>query len=140
MCKHKRDLHQAKAAYSHWGISVLWQFGSPAAVGVPQATTTVVFSATKLVPDLTGTSVLAARSPKLRTPPQTTGKIKVSIAGCRLFCLCVCARVNVAAIDAAALCCVSNAACATHWPDAGARLRWVGLRWHGRVSLRRQTR
>ena len=41
-----------------------------------QVTSTLVFSATKLVPDLTGTSVLAAKSPKLRTPPSNTGKIK----------------------------------------------------------------
>jgi hypothetical protein len=62
------------------------QFGSPAAVGVPQATT-LVFSATKLLPDLTGTSVLAARSPKLRTPPHTSGKVKVSTLGDRLLCV-----------------------------------------------------
>ena len=68
------------------------QFGSPAAVGVPQATTTLVFSATKLVPDLTGTSVLAARSPKLRTPPQTSGKVKVSTLGKCLLCVGVCDR------------------------------------------------
>lgn len=43
-----------------------------------QVASTIVFSATKLVADLTGTSVLAAKSPKLRTPPQITGKIKVS--------------------------------------------------------------
>ena len=56
------------------------QFGSPAAVGIPQPAATLVFSATKLIADLTGTSVLAARSPKLRTPPPSaakTGKIKV---------------------------------------------------------------
>jgi hypothetical protein len=67
------------------------QFGSPAAVGVPQATT-LVFSATKLLPDLTGTSVLAARSPKLRTPPQTSGKVKVSTLGKCLLCVGVCDR------------------------------------------------
>jgi len=50
------------------------QFGSPAAVGAPQLTSTLVFSATKLVPDLTGTSVLAAKSPKLKTPPKSSTK------------------------------------------------------------------
>ena len=88
------------------------QFGSPAAVAAPQVTTTLVFSATKLIPDLTGTSVLAARSPKLRTPPHTASKIKVSrvalccgrvelrrssakISGCWIFALCVCVCVCV---------------------------------------------
>ncbi len=85
------DSSQSSAAASSSGSDGN-QFGSPAAVGAPQTTTTLVFSATKLVPDLTGTSVLAARSPKLRTPPQTTGKIKVSAVGwCVLCCVCVCA-------------------------------------------------
>jgi hypothetical protein len=48
-----------------------------------QVTSTIVFSATKLVPDLTGTSVLAAKSPKLRTPPgSNTSKIKVASCSC----------------------------------------------------------
>jgi len=64
------------------------QFGSPAAVGAPQLTSTLVFSATKLVPDLTGTSVLAAKSPKLRTPlkktplKESTKTLKVSLVYC----------------------------------------------------------
>lgn len=88
------DSSQSSAAASSSG-SEGNQFGSPAAVGVPQATTTLVFSATKLVPDLTGTSVLAARSPKLRTPPQTTGKIKVRAVGWNLSCCVVCVCVYV---------------------------------------------
>ena len=53
------------------------EFGSPAAVAAPQvATTTLVFSATKMITDLTGTSVMAARSPKLRTPPKSATKTK----------------------------------------------------------------
>ncbi len=52
--------------------------GGGLSVGL-QVTSTIVFSSTKLMPDLTGTSVLAAKSPKLRTPPgSSTGKIKVA--------------------------------------------------------------
>jgi hypothetical protein len=135
------DSSQSSAAASSSG-SEGNQFGSPAAVGVPQATTTLVFSATKLVPDLTGTSVLAARSPKLRTPPQTTGKIKVRAVGwnlsCCVVCVCVCARGR--AWECGLKRCGSIKAPARLEPDLGARLHCVAFLRYGRVFSRRPTR